>query len=35
VGVCTQEVMPWRARVILETPDGKLGSWFDFDVKRS
>ncbi|KAE8437857.1 hypothetical protein [Vreelandella piezotolerans] len=35
VGVCTQAVMPWRARVILETPDGKLGSWFDFDVTRS
>jgi hypothetical protein len=35
VGICTLEVMPWRARVILETPEGKLGSWFDFDVIRS
>ncbi|AIA74313.1 hypothetical protein ACN06F_17620 [Vreelandella sp. 21] len=35
VGICTQDVMPWRARVILETPEGKLGSWFDFDVIRS
>ncbi|GEN28607.1 hypothetical protein HVA01_22530 [Halovibrio variabilis] len=35
VGMCTQTVMPWRARVILETPAGKMGSWFDFDVVRS
>lgn len=35
VGICTQDVMPWRARVILDTPEGKLGSWFDFDVTRS
>lgn len=35
VGICTQAVMPWRARVILDTPEGKLGSWFDFDVLRS
>lgn len=35
VGICTQAVMPWRARVILDTPHGKLGSWFDFDVIRS
>lgn len=35
VGMCTQTVMPWRARVILETPAGKVGSWFDFDVVRS
>ncbi len=26
---------PWRARVILDTPKGRLGSWFDFDVRRS
>ncbi|MBZ5487596.1 hypothetical protein HW452_08660 [Halomonas aquamarina] len=26
---------PWRARVIVDTPEGKLGSWFDFDVRRS
>ncbi|BBI65124.1 hypothetical protein HSBAA_64300 [Vreelandella sulfidaeris] len=35
VGMCTQAVMPWRARVILETAEGKMGSWFDFDVIRS
>ncbi|MDN6180022.1 MAG: hypothetical protein L0I84_03315 [Halomonas subglaciescola] len=35
VGVCTQDVMPWRARVILDTPNGRVGSWFDFDVVRS
>lgn len=35
VGVCTQDIMPWRARVILDTPDGRIGSWFDFDVARS
>ena len=35
VGICTQTVMPWRARVILQTAEGKIGSWFDFDVIRS
>lgn len=35
VGICTQSVMPWRARVILDTEEGKVGSWFDFDVIRS
>ncbi len=35
VNACTREVMPWRARVILNTPDGRIGSWFDFDVARS
>lgn len=35
VGVCTQDIMPWRARVILDTPDGRIGSWFDFDIARS
>lgn len=35
IGVCTEEVMPWRAQVIIETPDGRKGSWFDFDVRRS
>ncbi|MFG6667806.1 hypothetical protein ACGK9R_11910 [Halomonas sp. HNIBRBA4712] len=35
VGLCTQAVMAWRARVILTTPQGKIGSWFDFDVTRS
>ena len=35
VGICTQTVMPWRARVILDTAEGKVGSWFDFGVIRS
>ncbi|MDR5899279.1 hypothetical protein QC823_09795 [Halomonas vilamensis] len=35
VSICTQAVMPWRARVIVDTPDGRIGSWFDFDVLRS
>lgn len=35
LGACTREVMPWRARIILETPSGRIGSWFDFDVARS
>lgn len=35
VGICTQAVMPWRARVIVDTPNGRIGSWFDFDVIRS
>ncbi|MDN3522756.1 hypothetical protein [Halomonas ramblicola] len=34
VPICTQAVMPWRARVIVETRDAKLGSGFDFDVER-
>lgn len=31
---CTETVMPWRAQVILETPEGQEGSWFDFDIHR-
>jgi len=34
IPICTEAVMPWRARVIVETADGKLGSGFDFDVER-
>jgi len=34
IPICTDAVMPWRARVIVETADGKLGSRFDFDVER-
>ena len=34
VAICTESVMPWRARVVVETPRGRLGSWFDFDVER-
>ena len=29
-----ETVMPWRAQVILETPDGRKGSWYDFDIHR-
>ncbi|GGX84775.1 hypothetical protein GCM10007160_10080 [Litchfieldella qijiaojingensis] len=34
IGVCTEAVMPWRAQVIIETSDGRKGSWFDFNVRR-
>ncbi|WP_372611988.1 hypothetical protein [Halomonas sp.] len=30
----TDAVMPWQARVVVETADGRLGSRFDFDVER-
>ncbi|GAA3909543.1 hypothetical protein GCM10022228_20380 [Halomonas cibimaris] len=35
VGLCVHDVMPWRARVVVDTPDGRIGSWFDFDVVKS
>lgn len=35
LGICTLDVMPWRARVIVETPSGRIGSWFDFHVTKS
>jgi len=34
VGLCTQAVMAWRAKVVVDTPQGRLGTWFDFDVER-
>ncbi|MFC3285663.1 hypothetical protein [Litchfieldella rifensis] len=34
IGVCTEAVMPWRAQVVIETPQGRQGSWFDFEVRR-
>ena len=34
VALCTEAVMPWRARVVVDTPGGRLGSWFDFEVTR-
>ncbi len=34
VAVCTEAVMPWRAKVVVDTPQGRLGSWFDFEVAR-
>lgn len=35
VALCTDEVMDWRARVIVDTPDGRVGSWFDFQVVKN
>ncbi|XKE45654.1 hypothetical protein LG302_00510 [Halomonas organivorans] len=34
VALCTEAVMPWRAEVTVDTPRGRLGSWFDFEVTR-
>ncbi|MDR5866402.1 hypothetical protein [Halomonas koreensis] len=34
VALCTEARMPWRAEVVVDTPDGRLGSWFDFEVRR-
>jgi hypothetical protein len=34
LSLCTDAVMPWQARVVVETADGQLGSRFDFDVER-
>ncbi|MFY0992747.1 hypothetical protein [Halomonas sp. C05BenzN] len=34
VSICTESIMPWRAKVVVETSRGRLGSWFDFDVER-
>lgn len=34
VSLCTEAVMPWRAKVVVDTPRGRLGSWFDFEVQR-
>ncbi|MGR2738405.1 hypothetical protein ACUY1T_08135 [Billgrantia sp. Q4P2] len=35
VPICTESVMPWQAQVVVETPEGRLGSRFDFTVERS
>lgn|SRR5690554_309275 len=35
VPVCTESVMRWQAEVVVETPEGRLGSRFDFTVERS
>lgn len=35
VALCTEAAMPWRAKVAVDTPRGRLGSWFDFEVTRS
>ena len=34
VALCTEAVVPCRARVVVDTPRGRLGSWFDFEVRR-
>ncbi|MGM0983069.1 MAG: hypothetical protein ACQEXG_06535 [Pseudomonadota bacterium] len=34
VAICSEAVMPWRAKVVMDTPQGRLGSWFDFEVTR-
>ncbi|WP_139233029.1 hypothetical protein [Halomonas korlensis] len=34
IGLCTQAVMAWRANVVVDTPRGRLGTWFDFNVER-
>lgn len=34
VTICTEAIMPWRAKVVVDTPQGRLGSWFDFEVAR-
>jgi hypothetical protein len=35
VPICTESVMRWQAQVVVETPEGRLGSRFDFTVERS
>lgn len=34
LGVCAEDVMPWRAQILVETASGRKGSWFDFDMPR-
>ncbi|MEC9484091.1 MAG: hypothetical protein UMU75_12360 [Halomonas sp.] len=31
---CREEIMPWRAQVLIETAQGRKGSWFDVDIRR-
>ncbi|AXY43209.1 hypothetical protein [Halomonas sp. JS92-SW72] len=35
IPICTEAVMPWRARVIVTRGDHRLGSGFNFEVERS
>ena len=35
IPICTEAVMPWRARVIVTSGDHCLGSGFNFEVERS
>lgn len=32
LGVCTTGEMLWRATVLVDTPQGKLTTWFDFEA---
>ncbi|SEI46861.1 hypothetical protein SAMN05421831_102185 [Allopseudospirillum japonicum] len=32
LSICTDEDMVWRARILFKTPQGWLGTWFDFQV---
>ncbi|GHE21024.1 hypothetical protein [Halomonas urumqiensis] len=34
VSLCTESVMPWQARVVATTANGRVGGQFDFDVER-
>lgn len=34
LGACGEEVMAWRAQVLIETAEGRKGSWFDVEVQR-
>jgi hypothetical protein len=35
IPICTEAVMPWRARVIVTSGERRLGSGFNFEVERS
>ncbi|WP_416138757.1 hypothetical protein ACM26W_20270 [Halomonas sp. HK25] len=35
VPICTETLMPWRARVIVTSGERRLGSGFNFEVERS
>ncbi|MFO8047038.1 MAG: hypothetical protein R6U30_14360 [Halomonas sp.] len=35
IPICTETVMPWRARVIVTSDDRRVGTGFNFEVERS
>ncbi|MCA1770608.1 MAG: hypothetical protein LC652_11930 [Halomonas sp.] len=35
IPICTETVMPWRARVIVTSGERRVGSGFNFEVERS
>lgn len=35
LSICTRDTMDWRVRVVLENPQGRMGSWFDVAVERN